>query len=173
MRRPFFVVAALWLQLFVCERIMSFGSCLAHAAAADPQEELVQAVEIFMRMSETERYETIQGLMGAVGQDPVKRQEMETLLAMLPPLMENDKDAKPTNMRQLIQEDELQKAKHHAAAHVQDWESFWALQDDILQATIASGQLTPEQAATFQTDEHAWKEQLRVIYHDLHGNDEL
>uniref|UniRef100_A0A7S3P6Z9 Uncharacterized protein n=1 Tax=Amphora coffeiformis TaxID=265554 RepID=A0A7S3P6Z9_9STRA len=154
--------------------------CAHAAAAADvmDNEELVSAMEIFMAMSEQERYETIQGLLEAVGHDPAKRKEMEQFIAMLPPILSDDEsqNSQKHNIRQLIQQDELLKAKHDAAQHIpQDWDSFWSMQAEILEATLASGQLTPEQAATFKTDETAWEEQLRMIYNDLRGggDDEL
>ena len=133
--------------------------------------ELLNALEIFMGMSAQERYETIQGLMEAVGHDPDKRLEMERLIEMLPQMEDN------SDLKEMIRQDELLKAKQQAKRQLdgQDWESFWAMQADILEATIASGQLTPEQAAHFKTDEEAWKAQLRTIFNDLHGNgkDEL
>jgi hypothetical protein len=131
---------------------------------------LLNAMEIFMGMSAQERYETMHGLMEAVGHDPSKRAEMETLIKMLPQMdYDDDNDASVTSLRQMIHDDEMRKAQHEAQRQVegQDWESFWAMQADILEATIASGQLTPEQAADFKTDEDAWKAQLRIIFDDL------
>ena len=67
--------------------------------------ELLNAMEIFMGMSAQERYETIQGLMEAVGHDPGKRLEMERLIEMLPQMEDN------SDLREMIRQDELLKAK--------------------------------------------------------------
>ena len=45
------------------------------------------------------------------------------------------------------------------------------LKEQILAATIKSGQLTPEQIATFRTDKDAWKKQMRVIWEDLNAKE--
>jgi hypothetical protein len=132
---------------------------------------LLNAMDMFMGMSGQERHETIQGLMEVVGHDPAARAEMETLIKMLPKLDDDDDKDGSSSLRQMIQDDEVRKAEHEGRRQVEglDWESFWAMQADILETTIASGQLTPEQAAIFKTDEDAWKAQLRIIFDDLQG----
>jgi hypothetical protein len=133
--------------------------------ADDP--ELLAAMEIFMGMSAQEREETIQGLMktGAVGEDPAKQAEMEALIKMLPQLDDS------SSLQRMIQDDEIHKAKESAKEQLKDdtWKSFWANQAEILESVLASGQLSPEDAARFKTDEAAWKEQLVIIWQDLNG----
>lgn len=165
---------AFFLSLLVASPRMLLDGVRAEEQATIPHDlmddpVLLNAMEIFMAMSAQERYETIQGLMEAAGHDPAKRAEMETLIKMLPQMEDTG------NLYELIQEDEFRKAQHEARKQIdgQDWDSFWAMQAAILDATIASGQLTPEQVATFKTDEQAWKAQLKVIYDDLKKGGEL
>ena len=150
--------------------------CVFPTSSAQPEKladdkELLNAMEMFMGMSAKEREETIQGLMMAVGDDPAKKAEMEALIKMLPNLDDN------SNLQQMIHDDEIAKAKKEAKRQLggSDWESFWANQAEILENVLASGQLSPEDAALFKTDEEAWKRQLRIIWEDLqpNGKDEL
>lgn len=129
--------------------------------------ELLNAMELFMGMSADEREDTIQGLLKAVGEDPTKKAEMETLIQMLPQLDDT------STLQQMIQDDTMAKAKRTARQQLDgtDWESFWAMQEQILEATLASGQISPKDAARFKTDEEAWKDQLRIIFDDLQQND--
>lgn len=125
--------------------------------------ELLSAMEIFMSMSGKEREEAITDLMAAVENDPAKKAEMETLLKMLPDLSDTG------DLKEMIREDEIAKAKTEAKRQLdgQSWDDFWSNQAEILQQVVASGQLSPEDAARFVTDENAWKKQLRIIYDDL------
>lgn len=133
--------------------------------------ELLSAMEIFVGMSKEEREDTIRGLMERVGDDPVKRAEMEGLLKLL------DKDNSDSNLKEMVYEDEIAKAKAEARRQLDgtDWKSFWAKQAEILETVLASGQLSPEDAARFKTDEDAWKTQLKIIWDDLQkqGGQEL
>lgn len=126
-------------------------------------QDLQDAMEIFIRMSKEEREETIKNLMAAVENDPHGKKEMETLIKMLPEMNEDG------NLKFMVQEDEIQKAKQAAQQqlHGQTWESFWSMQAQILESTLASGQISPQDAARFKTDEDAWKAQMRVIWDDL------
>lgn len=135
-------------------------------------EHLLNAMEIFMKMAPNEREETIKGLMASVGDDPAAKAEMEALIQMLPNL-----DAE-TNLQQLIEEDEIAKAKREASRQFSQrtWEEVWADQEEILNEVLASGQLRPEDAAVFKTDPEAWKRTLKLMYDDLSkpaGKDEL
>lgn len=77
--------------------------------------------KIFMAMSEQERYETVRGLMEAVGDDPGKREEMETLMRMIPQTGDDDDD---DGIRRLIQQDESREAKRDAARRIpDDWDA--------------------------------------------------
>ena len=75
----------------------------------------------------------------------------------------------------MVQDDEVSNAKQDARKMLDGitWEFFWENQAAILESTIASGQLSAEAAAHFKTDEDAWKTQLRVIWDDLAGQQEL
>mmetsp|Transcript_5237 Transcript_5237/g.7563 ORF Transcript_5237/g.7563 Transcript_5237/m.7563 type:complete len:176 (+) Transcript_5237:80-607(+) len=140
-----------------------------HPLFTDP--DLLGAMEIFMRMSPEERESTIQGLMEAVGDDPEKRKEMELIISKLPAVEQEQlkKNGGSSSLNDMIQEDEFAKAKHEAKKQLNgiDWESFWAMQEEVLESVIAAGQVSPEDAAHFKTDEEAWKKQLRTIWEDL------
>ncbi|KAL7533208.1 hypothetical protein ACHAXR_005105 [Thalassiosira sp. AJA248-18] len=149
-----------------------------HPILTDPAS--LQAMEIFMGMSPEEREETIKGLMEAVGDDPTKRAEMELIVSKLPALdaelIKNSKDGKTaSSLKQMAQDDEFAKARHDARSQLDgtSWDFFVANQDAILEATIASGQLRPEDIATFKSDKKAWLKQLRVIWEDVAKKEEL
>lgn len=74
-----------------------------------------------------------------------------------------------SKIKELVQEDEIHAAKQEAKRQLDgtSWESFWAKQAEILDSALAGGQLSPEDAARFKTDEEAWKNQLRMIWEDL------
>eukprot|EP00816_Leptocylindrus_hargravesii_P006730 CAMPEP_0196811720 /NCGR_PEP_ID=MMETSP1362-20130617/20022_1 /TAXON_ID=163516 /ORGANISM="Leptocylindrus danicus, Strain CCMP1856" /LENGTH=124 /DNA_ID=CAMNT_0042187097 /DNA_START=198 /DNA_END=569 /DNA_ORIENTATION=+ len=117
--------------------------------------ELLNAMEIFMSMSGNEREEAIADLMALVENDPEKKAEMETLLKMLPDLGDAG------DLKEMIREDEIAKAKSEAKRQLdgQSWDDFWSNQEEILHQVLVSGQLSPEDAARFATDEDAWKKQ--------------
>ena len=125
--------------------------------------DILNAMEIFVGMSKKEREETIQGLMATAKGDAKKEAEMEFLLSRV-----NELEASGS-LKQMIRDDEIQKAKREASRQLdgRDWDSFWAMQGEILQATLESGQLSQEDADRFRTDEEAWKKQLRIIWEDL------
>ena len=130
-----------------------------------------------MGMSPEEREETIQGLLEAVGDDPQKRAEMEALIAALP-AMEAEQAKRGTqqsNLKQMVQDDELAKAREDAREHLNGtpWSFFLENEAAILEATIASGQLSAEDIALFKTDKQMWLKQLRVIWEDAAKQQEL
>lgn len=142
--------------------------------------DLLASLEIFMGMSPAEREEAIRGLMDAVGDDPQKRAEMEDLLKKLPALDAEQLKNSPggnvhSSIQQMVHDDEIAKAKQDARKMLDGttWEFFWENQEAILESTIASGQLSAEDAALFKADTRAWKKQLRVIFDDLTGKQEL
>lgn len=176
----FFRSALLLLLLVVACLSMLQG---AHAVEEDHpllnDPEVLQAMELFMGMSATEREETIRGLMEAVGDDPAKRAEMEFIISKLPAVEREQIKNSPggrtsSTLKQMVHDDEVAKAKQNARRQLDGttWETFWENQEAILEATIQGGQLSPEDAARFKTDEKAWEEQLRVIFEDL-GKREL
>eukprot|EP00591_Stephanopyxis_turris_P013880 CAMPEP_0195541074 /NCGR_PEP_ID=MMETSP0794_2-20130614/50899_1 /TAXON_ID=515487 /ORGANISM="Stephanopyxis turris, Strain CCMP 815" /LENGTH=209 /DNA_ID=CAMNT_0040675159 /DNA_START=8 /DNA_END=637 /DNA_ORIENTATION=- len=144
-----------------------------HPLANDP--ELLDAMEIFMGMSPTEREETIRGLMKAVGDDPEKRKEMEYIISQLPAMEQDQINAGggDSSLKQMIQDDENAKAKEAARKQLDgmSWEDFWANQAVILDNVIANGDLRPEDAILFKTDEEAWKATLRRMWEDLAQNE--
>lgn len=141
--------------------------------------DLLQAMEIFMGMSPSEREEAIHGLMDAIGDDPKKHADMEYLIKQLPALDAEHLKTSPagmhSNLEQMVQDDEVAKAKKDARQILDGttWEFFWVNQAAILENTIASGQLSPADAARFMTDEDAWKKQLRIIWEDVTSQQEL
>ncbi len=146
-----------------------------HPLLNDP--EALQAMEIFMGMSPEEREDTIRGLLDAVGDDPKARAEMELIISKLPALeAEQVADGKlASSLKQMVQDDELAKARQNAKKQMGgvSWEYFLENEEAILEATIAGGQLRPEDAALFKTDKNAWLKQLRIIWEDVAKSDEL
>ena len=145
----------------------------SHPLLNDP--EALQAMEIFMAMSPEEREITIHNLLEAVGDDPKARAEMELIISKLPALEAEQVAGSESSLKKLIQEDEFAKAKHNAKKQLDgtSWEFFVENQDAILEATIAGGQLSAEDAALFKTDKTAWLKQLRVIWEDVVQKQEL
>ena len=140
---------------------------------------LLASLEIFMGRSPAEREEAVQGLMKAAGDDPTTRAEMADLLEKLSALdaeqLANSPGGAHSSLQQMVQDDEIAKAKRNARRMLDGttWEAFWENQEAILESTIASGQLSAEDATRFRTDEEAWKNQLRIIFDDLAGKEEL
>mmetsp|Transcript_25494 Transcript_25494/g.40026 ORF Transcript_25494/g.40026 Transcript_25494/m.40026 type:complete len:182 (-) Transcript_25494:120-665(-) len=148
-----------------------------HPLLNDP--EALQAMEIFMGMSPEEREDTIRGLLETVGDDPKARAEMELIISKLPALEAEqvaDGDGKlASSLKQMVQDDELAKARQNAKKQMGgvSWKFFLENEEAILEATIAGGQLRPEDAALFKTDKNAWLKQLRIIWEDVAKSDEL
>ena len=186
---------AVFTSILVATVLLSSGSGVVSAAAGgggDPimieddhpllenDPELLQAMEIFMAMSSEEREDTIRNLMVAVGDDPAKKAEMEYLISKLPELsneqLANSVDGKTaSSLKHLVQDDEFAKARQDAKRQLDgmSWEFFVQNEAAILEATLAGGQLSPEDAALFKTDRDAWLRQLRVIWEDVAGKGEL
>lgn len=129
--------------------------------ADDP--ELVQAMEIFAGMSPQEMEETVRQLMEVVGNDPETIAELKSILEMIPQI------ESASNLEQMTQDDELAAATEDALRLLggTNWDAIWEKQEDILKAVLASGQLTPEDAATFKTDQSAWEKELKFIWGEL------
>ena len=162
------LMANLWsITIAVADPIMTDDPLLS-----DP--DLLASLEIFMGMSPEEKEGAITGLLNAVGNDPVQRAEMEDLLKKLLKLS-NDEQLKASpggihsSIQQMIRDDEIAKAKQDAAKMLDgtSWEFFSDNHEAILDSTIASGQLSTEDAARFKKDKKAWKKQLRIIYDDV------
>mmetsp|Transcript_24717 Transcript_24717/g.49161 ORF Transcript_24717/g.49161 Transcript_24717/m.49161 type:complete len:182 (-) Transcript_24717:156-701(-) len=167
------------LTLGLCDWSLRTGPSL-HAASAETiyveddhpllnDPDVLMAMEIFMGMSSEEREEAIHGLMKAAGDDPGKRAEMEMIISKLPALDEETVANSMSNLNQMVKDDEISKAKEDARQILDgtSWEFFWQNQAELLENVIASGQISPENAARFKTDEVAWKKQLKVIWEDL------
>ncbi|KAL7434244.1 hypothetical protein ACHAXM_003963 [Skeletonema potamos] len=179
----------MWLRLdLLAVVIVAFSQLCLVAYAAEPiiieedhpilnDPEALQAMEIFMGMSPEEREDTIRGLMEAVGDDPKARAEMELIISKLPALDAEQVDGgkQASSLKQMVQGDEFAKARQDAKRKLDgtSWEFFLENQEAILEATIAGGQLRPEDAALFKTDKKAWLKQLRVIWEDVAKREEL
>ena len=148
-----------------------------HPLLTDP--DLPAALETFLGMSPEEREEAMQGLLAAVGDDPVQRAEMERLLATLPAMNEEQLKGSHSSLyyslNKMDRGDEVAQARENARQTMGGvtWDFFVENQAAILEATIADGQLSAEDAARFRTDGAAWLKQLRVIYDDIKGHAEL
>ena len=142
--------------------------------------DLLASLEIFMGMSPKEREETIKDLMSSVKTKEQKK-EMKDLLDKLSAMdveqLQNSPTGVTSSIKQMIQDDEIAKAKHNARQMLDDknlvdsWRFFLDNEAQILEATIQGGQLTTEQIATFKTDKDAWKKQLRVIWEDINAKE--
>jgi len=144
--------------------------------------DLLSSLEIFMGMSPKEREETIKDLMSSVKTKEQKK-EMKDLLDKLSAMdveqLQNSPTGVKSSIKQMIQDDEIAKAKHNARQMLDDknlgdgdsWKFFLDNEAQILEATIQGGQLTTEQIATFKTDKDAWKKQLRVIWEDINAKE--
>lgn len=146
-----------------------------HPILNDP--ESLQAMEIFMAMSPQEREETILNLLEAVGDDPVKRAEMELIIAKLPALEEEqlERSELASTLKQMVSDDEVRKARATARKHLDgtSWEFFVENQAAILETTVASGKLSPAEVKLFKNDKEVWMSQLRVIWEDITKKQEL
>ena len=146
-----------------------------HPILNDP--EALQAMEIFMGMSPEEREDTIRGLLESVGDDPKARAEMELIISKLPALdAEQVAGGKlASDLKQMVQDDQVAKARQNAKKQLDgtSWEFFLENEEAILEATIAGGQLRPEDAVLFKMDKKAWLGQLRVIWEDVAKREEL
>ena len=142
--------------------------------------DLLASLEIFLGMSPEEREDTIKDLMESVKTKEQKK-EMKDLLDKLSAMdaeqLQNSPTGVQSSIKQLIRDDEVAKAKQNARQMLNDknlgdsWKFFLDNEEQILAATIQSGQLTPEQIATFRTDKDAWKKQMRVIWEDLNAKE--
>ena len=141
--------------------------------------DLLASFEIFLGMSPEEREETIKGLMSSSVKTKEQKKEMKYLLDKLSAMdaeqLQNSPTGVQSSIKQLIHDDEIAKAKQNARQMLDDqgdsWKFFLDNEEQILAATIQSGQLTPEQIATFRTDKDAWKKQMRVIWEDLNAKE--
>ncbi|KAL3936244.1 MAG: hypothetical protein SGBAC_008402 [Bacillariaceae sp.] len=116
-------------------------------------------------MSPEEMEETILELIQMVGNDdPETKAELEVLLNELIPQIKSQ-----SNLNQMAQDDELAVATQDALRMLKgsNWDEIWGKQDIILEGVLASGQLSPEDAALYRSDEKAWKEQLKFIWDQL------
>ncbi|CAJ1946758.1 unnamed protein product [Cylindrotheca closterium] len=150
--------------------ICSSSTVVASGDMEEPEritqdEALKQALEIFEGMSPEEMEETILEMMQLVGNDdPETKAELELLLNELIPQIKSQ-----SNLDQMVQDDELAVATQDALRMLKgsNWDEIWAKQDIILEGVLASGQLTPESAALYRSDEEAWKEELKFIWDQL------
>ena len=141
---------------------------MAQTASLAEDQELLNAMEIFAGMSPTEMEETVRQLMDTLGMDdPETLAELNKILELIPQMKADDRGG--SNLQQMAQDDELAVATEDALRLLgnSNWDEIWDKQDVILEAVLASGQLSPEDAARFKTDESAWKKELRFIWDEL------
>jgi hypothetical protein len=121
-------------------------------------------MSIFQGMSPEEKKETIGELLEILGDDSETKADLERLLGEVFPDIESNSD-----LKKITQDDELAPATHDALRLLKgsSWEAIWEKQDIILEGVLASGQLSPEDAAKFETDEAAWEKELRFIWDEL------
>jgi hypothetical protein len=132
-------------------------------SSLEEDHELLAALEIFGGMSPEEMIETVTQMMSVIGDDPETQAELKKILELLP-MIQSD-----STLLQMAKDDEVAAATNDALRMIgdSDWDTVWEMQDVILEAVLESGQLSADDAASFKTDEAAWKEELKFIYDEL------
>jgi hypothetical protein len=150
----------------------AYGNVQDHGSGSgfdDP--EVLEAMEIFAGMSPEEMEETIKELMLAVDDDPEMQAKFQEILEILIPQMQQEEQDSGvgSNLREMVEDDEVAAATQDAVRSLGNlhWESLWEQQEDILEAVIASGKITPDAAVVFKTEELMWEQQLRHIWEEM------
>jgi hypothetical protein len=127
---------------------------------------LLAAMEIFAGMSPEEMEETMQELVGLLGDDAETLAAMKEVMDEIQNLEASDTQS---SLKQMIADDEIAAATQDALKmlHKTDWETIWERKDDILEAVIQSGQIEADDAALFKSDKEAWEKELKFIWSEL------
>uniref|UniRef100_A0A7S1Z6I9 Uncharacterized protein n=1 Tax=Ditylum brightwellii TaxID=49249 RepID=A0A7S1Z6I9_9STRA len=128
--------------------------------------ELLAAMEIFLDMSPEEMEDVMKDLTLVLGDDPETLSAMEEVVKELSTMKIFDLES---TLEGIITDEHVAAATHNALEAIgkAEWTTIWSNQELILEAVIQSGQISPEDAATFKTDEKAWENELKVIWNEL------
>jgi DUF438 domain-containing protein len=142
-------------------------SVVAEAQSVDLDDpELIAAMEIFAGMSPQQMEDTMNELMGIIGDDPEALSAMQDILKELPNMKTADVQS---SIEQMVADDEVAKATQDGLEllYANEWETIWEKRDLILDAVIQSGEISVEDAATFKSDKTAWEKELKFIWSEL------
>lgn len=128
--------------------------------------ELLEAIEMFAGMSPEEMEETMQELIGMLGEDPETLAAIEEVMKEIPDMKAGDIQS---SLNQMVSENEVATATKDALRLLgtSDWETIWEKQSLILDAVIQSGKMNAEDNALFKSDKVAWEKELRFIWNEL------
>jgi hypothetical protein len=129
---------------------------------------LLMAMEMFSKMSPEEVEETMMQLKEMLGDDPETMAAIDDVIKEIP----NMKAAGiQSSLKDMISDDEIQAATNDALRLLRStenvWETIWEQRDAILEAVIASGQITPMDATRFRNDRNEWEAELKHIWNEL------
>jgi len=129
--------------------------------------ELLAAMQMFLDMSQEEMEEVMKDLSAVLGDDPEALEAMEEVMKEIPNMKSTDEIQ--SILEGLQSEQAVKAATHNAldAIGKAEWTTIWERQDLILEAVIQSGKISPEDAATFKTDNKAWEAELKMIWEEL------
>lgn len=129
---------------------------------------LLMAMEMFSKMSPEEMEETMMELKKMLGDDPETLAAIDDVMKEIPNM--KDADIK-SSLKDMISDDEIQAATNDALRLLRStenvWETIWEQRDAILEAVIASGQITAMDAARFRNDRNEWEAELKHIWTEL------
>lgn len=132
----------------------------------DPQ--LIEAMQMFASMSPEEMEETMKELQEMLGDDPETMAMIKQVAEEIPKMRASGIQS---SLKDMIAEDEVQAATNDALKMLEDndnaWETIWEQRDQILKAVLASGQITPMDAARFESDPKEWEAELKHIWEEL------
>lgn len=133
--------------------------------------ELMNAMQIFANMNPEEMEATAKQLKEMLGDDPETLAAIDQVLAEIPKIKDGDgEDSVKRSLKQMVADDEVAAATHEALKmlqHADAWEQIWEKRDLILDAVIASGQISDEDAIKFKADSGAWENELKFIWGEL------
>ena len=135
----------------------------------DPQ--LLEAIEMFANMSPEEMKETMKELQGMLGDDPETIAAIQEVMSEITNLENGNTKQQHIHksLSDMIAQDELAAATKDALEMLRNgqWETIWENRNLIRDAVIESGQISPEDAALFRTDQKAWESELQHIWFQL------
>mmetsp|Transcript_12446 Transcript_12446/g.20654 ORF Transcript_12446/g.20654 Transcript_12446/m.20654 type:complete len:186 (+) Transcript_12446:64-621(+) len=129
---------------------------------------LIEAMQMFANMSPEEMEETMQELQEILGDDPETLAAIQLVAEQIPNMQASDIQS---SLTELITEDEVMVATNEALKMLRDdenaWETIWDQRDEILEAVVASGQMSALDAARFKADPNEWEAELKHIWKEL------
>lgn len=131
--------------------------------------ELLEAIQMFADMSPEEMMETMEELKEMFSNDPETLREIEEVILELSKLDANDIEQQ---LRELLEEEDAAKSMAETMEFLQnadesDWNRILENKDAILQAVIATGAISEEEIAEYQTNPGAWERELLSIWEEL------